>query len=98
MQLEELRVENVNMEVERNKKVLSYLIKNPGDLAKILDNLEHAEFVSSEDRVMVERFKQMIANGVSYEAIINMIKEFGIHTPRFFALFVSLAVYRLYNG
>ncbi|MBS3068577.1 hypothetical protein J4450_07765 [Candidatus Micrarchaeota archaeon] len=94
----QLEVQNINMEVERNKKVLNYLIKNPVDLAKILDNLEHAEFVSSEDRIMVERFRQMIANGVSYEAIINMIKEFGIHTPRFFALFVSLAVYRFYNG
>ena len=93
----QLEVENVNMEVERNKRVLNYLVKNPEDLEKILGNLEHAEFVSKSDRVMIERFKQMIANGVSYEATINMIKDFGTHTPRFFALFVSLAVYRLYS-
>lgn len=94
----QLEVQSINMEVERNKKVLNHLIRNPSDLAKILDNLEHAQFVNSEDRIMVERFKQMVANGVSYEAVINMIKEFGVHTPKFFALFVSLAVYKFYTN
>jgi len=94
----QLEVENVNMEVERNKRIIAHLIKNPSDLAKVLDSLENAELVKNEDRIMIERFKQMIVNGVSYEAVINMIKEFGTRAPQFFALFVSLAVYRFYNG
>ena len=92
----QFEVENVNMEVERNRKVVGYLVKNQTDLGKVLDNLE--PFVNSDDRVMVERFKQMIVNGVSYDAILNMLKEFGTKAPSFFALFVSLAVYRFYKG
>ena len=53
----QLEVQNINMEVERNKKVLNYLIKNPTDLANVLDNLEHSGLAKSDDRIMVERFR-----------------------------------------
>ena len=94
----QLEVENINMEVERNKKVIKYLVKNSGELSTLLENLEGSSFVNNQDRIMVERYKQMISNGVSHEAIINMIRDFGVHAPAFFALFVSLAVYRFYKN
>lgn len=83
-------------EIERNTKIINYLVKNPAELAGVFDSLEQVGFVNNEHRVMLERFKQMVVSGVSYEAVINMLKEFGYRAPKFFALFVSIAVYRLY--
>ena len=88
-------VELEDKELERNKKIIGYLVKNPQELDSVFANLE--EVVQSEHLSMIERFRQMIANGISYDAIINMFKEFGVRAPALFALFVSIAVYKFYR-
>lgn len=84
-------------ELNRNAQILQYLVKHPFELAMIFDTLERSGAVYSEHLVMVERFKQMLSTGVSHRFVINMLKDFAAKAPHFFALLVSLAVYRLYK-
>ncbi len=84
-------------EVGRNKKILTYLVKNPLELAMIFDNLEHAGVLYGEHMAMVERFKQMLKVGISHGVVIGMLKDFAAKAPQFFALIVSMAVYRLHK-
>lgn len=93
--IEKMESIHVNTEIDRNRKILEYLVKNPVELGMVFDNLEHAGFLYGEHTVMVERFKQMLATGVSHNAVINMLKDFAVKAPQFFALLVSVAIYRL---
>ena len=95
--IEKMESIQTHNELDRNIQVLQYLVKHPFELAMIFDTLERSGGMHSEHLVMIERFKQMLSNGVSHRFVINMLKDFAVKAPQFFALLVSLAVYRLYK-